>query len=102
MDDPEGVSIDSKDNIYVADTDNDRILKFDSNGKFITKWGSYGEGSTQFNSPSGISIDSKDNIYVADTDNDRILKFDSTCNSSRNGEVMVIVLDSLTSHSVYL
>ena len=63
--------------MILADTYTDRILKFDSNGKFITKWGSYGEGSTQFNSPSGISIDSKDNIYVADTDNDRILKFDS-------------------------
>ena len=32
----------SKDNVYVADTDNDRILKFDSNGKFITKWGNEG------------------------------------------------------------
>ena len=37
-----GIAFDSSGNLYVADTDNNRIQKFDSNGNFITKWGSFG------------------------------------------------------------
>ena len=40
---PRGIFIDSTGKlVYVVDTANDRIQKFDSNGKFITKWGSTG------------------------------------------------------------
>ena len=51
---PTALTIDSKDNIYVADTFNDRILKFDSNGEFITKLGSGAPNDTQqqFNNPA--------------------------------------------------
>ena len=38
-----GVATDSSGNVYVADIDNNRIQKFDSNGNFITKWGSNGD-----------------------------------------------------------
>jgi hypothetical protein len=31
--------VDAAGNIYVADTINDRIQKFDSNGKFLMKFG---------------------------------------------------------------
>jgi DNA-binding beta-propeller fold protein YncE len=34
---PQGVAVDSSDNIYVADTDNCQIQKFNSKGVFITK-----------------------------------------------------------------
>ena len=37
---PSGIAVDSSDNVYVTDGGNNRIQKFDSNGKFITKWGS--------------------------------------------------------------
>ena len=36
------VETDSLGNVYVVDVLNNRIQKFDSNGDFITKWGSYG------------------------------------------------------------
>ena len=35
---PDGVAVDGSGNVYVADTGNDRIQKFDSNGTFITSW----------------------------------------------------------------
>ena len=38
-------------NVYVADTYNHRIKKFDSNGNFITKWGRKGTGDGQFDRP---------------------------------------------------
>jgi hypothetical protein len=57
---------------------NNRIQKFDSNGKFITKYGSMGTGDGQFNGPGpdgGASVGSSGNVYVADTYNDRIQAF---------------------------
>ncbi|MCV0399246.1 MAG: tandem-95 repeat protein [Nitrosarchaeum sp.] len=67
-------------NIYVADTSNNRIQKFDSAGNYLLQFGSLGSGDGQFKSPSGIAIDSSNNIYVADTSNNRIQKFDSAGN----------------------
>jgi len=63
--------------VYVADTYNNRIQKFNSNGTFITKWGSQGSGDGQFSHPWGVAIDSSGNVYVADEFNDRIQKFSS-------------------------
>ena len=40
---PQGMAVDpSSGNVYVADTDNNRIQVFSSNGTFISKWGRYG------------------------------------------------------------
>ena len=78
MNRPGSITTDSAGNVYVADTDNHRIQKFDSSGTFITKWGSQGSGDGQFSNPQGIATDSAGNVYVADTDNHRIQKFDSS------------------------
>ena len=75
---PAGVATDSLSNVYVADTTNNRIQKFNSTGGFLTKWGTSGSGNGQFALPQGIATDSSDNVYVADTGNNRIQKFNST------------------------
>jgi hypothetical protein len=77
FDHPRGIAIDSLGNIYVADTGNNRIQKFDSSGNFLVKWGSNGTGNGKFDTPRGVAVDSSGNVYVADTGNDRIQKFDS-------------------------
>jgi sugar lactone lactonase YvrE len=74
--DPKGVTVDKEGNIYVADTLNHRIQKFDKAGKFLLAFGSKGEGDGQFNEPWGVAVDSQGNIFVADTWNHRIQKFD--------------------------
>jgi DNA-binding beta-propeller fold protein YncE len=62
--------------MYVSDTNNDRIQKFDSNGNFITTWGRYGTGNGQFFNPNGITVDTSSGyVYVADTLNHRIQVF---------------------------
>ena len=76
--DPSGVAVDSSGNVYVADSGNKRIQKFNSAGGFITKWGSSGSGDGQFSYPCGVAVDSSGNVYVADTSNQRIQKFNSS------------------------
>ena len=60
---PQGIAVDSSGNVYVTDTQNNRIQKFDSSDTFLTKWGSFGTGNIQFDSPQGIAIDSSGNVY---------------------------------------
>ncbi|MDE1842483.1 MAG: 6-bladed beta-propeller [Thaumarchaeota archaeon] len=72
---PTAIAIDSKNNIFVADTDNHRIQKFDSDGNFLLSWGTEGTGQGQFEQPVGLAIDSSDNIYVIDKKNNNIQKF---------------------------
>jgi DNA-binding beta-propeller fold protein YncE len=76
LSDPHDIAVDSEGNVYAADTDNDRIQKFDPNGTFITKWGTSGSGNGQFSWPVGIAIDNSGNVYVADVGNMRLQKFD--------------------------
>jgi hypothetical protein len=72
------VAVDSNDNVYVADSLNHRIQKFNSTGGFILEWGSSGTGNGQFNYPWCLAVDSNDNVYVADSLNHRVQKFNST------------------------
>jgi sugar lactone lactonase YvrE len=74
---PYDIAFDSSGNMYVSDTGNNRIQKFDSSGNYLLQWGSYGPADGQFGSPDGIAVDSADNIYVADKYNNRIQKFTS-------------------------
>ncbi|MCA9343189.1 6-bladed beta-propeller, partial [Candidatus Saccharibacteria bacterium] len=73
-------AFDSLGNMYVTDTNNHRIQKFDSDSNFVSSWGSHGKADGNFRSPLGISVDTSDNIYVVDTQNNRIQKFDSSGN----------------------
>jgi hypothetical protein len=75
---PFGIAVDGGGNVYVVDSQNYRIQKFDGTGGFLTKWGSGGLGGGQFNVPLGIAVDGSGNVYVAERDNDRIQKFDGT------------------------
>ena len=73
---PLGVATDGNGNVYVADTNNNRIQKFTSTGTFLTTWGSFSySGNGQFNGPFGVATDGNGNVYVADEGNSRIQKF---------------------------
>jgi DNA-binding beta-propeller fold protein YncE len=75
---PSAVALDSGGNVYVVDTGNNRIQKFNSNGDYLSEWGGSGTGNGQFNHPSAIFIDGSGNVFVADTGNNRVQKFNSS------------------------
>ena len=72
---PHGVAIDGAGNVYVADSSNDRIQKFDTNGNYVGQWGSSGDNGGQFDQPNGVAVDDAGNVYVADSFNNRMQKF---------------------------
>ena len=74
---PWGIAVDSSGNVYVVDSYNNRIQKFNNNGGFITKWGTQGYGNGQFRDPIDVTIDSSGNVYVTDCSNNRMQKFNS-------------------------
>jgi len=73
---PSGMCIDDSGYIYVCDRWNNRIQKFDLNGRFILTWGKYGTGQGEFYAPYDIAADHVGGIYVNDNGNWRIQKFD--------------------------
>ena len=87
---PRAVAVDSEGRIYVADSGNNRVQVFNSDGTFLRQWGStckldtgegcQGDGRGQFNEPWGIAVDKDGNVYVSDTWNHRIQKFDNQGN----------------------
>jgi DNA-binding beta-propeller fold protein YncE len=72
---PEAVAIDGSGNLYVSDSQNNRIQKLSPDGKPLAQFGTRGSGLGQLDSPFGLAIDRQGNLYVADLNNNRVQKF---------------------------
>jgi DNA-binding beta-propeller fold protein YncE len=73
---PYGIAVSIWGEVFVADTWNSRVQVFDSNGKFLRKWGTAGSADGQFNEPRGIATDAEEKVYVSEWGNQRIQRFD--------------------------
>jgi YD repeat-containing protein len=94
---PDGLTIDSSGNVWVADYANDRVDEFNEKGEFIAafgfgvsngeaklqtctttcKAGASGSGNGQFNGPTDL-VFSGGNLYVVDQNNDRVQEFNTS------------------------
>jgi len=78
---PSGIAVDTKGNLYIADTANHSIRKITPKGEVTTLAGNGEPGDAdgpaseaQFRAPEGVAVDARGNLYVADTGNHRIRK----------------------------
>jgi len=77
----EGIAVDTKGNIYIADAGNNRVRAIAPNGTITTIAGTgvngfSGDGGpanqAQLNQPYGLALDTSGNLYIADLGNARI------------------------------
>lgn len=70
------LAISRSDALYICDTYEKKIKKYDANGNFLLEWGGEGSGDTEFQYPFNITIDSDENVYIIDDGNNSIRKYD--------------------------
>ncbi|MBI2863326.1 MAG: glycosyltransferase family 39 protein [Chloroflexi bacterium] len=74
---PRDVAVDRDGNIFVVDTANARVQKFDASGKFLGKFGKKGNGDGEFQEPLAIVIDSQNQVLVLDSTTGWVHRFDN-------------------------
>ncbi len=83
LDSPTGVAVDGAGNLYIADSNNDRIRRVDARRTIITVAGGGYSGDNgpaiqaQLDNPFGVAVDGAGNLYIADKKNDRIRRVDA-------------------------
>jgi trimeric autotransporter adhesin len=87
------LALDHKGNMYIADTENNRIRKVDKDGIIHTVAGTGKEGysgdggpatKAALNLPTGIALDGEGNLFIACHHNSRVRKVD------RNGKITTV------------
>jgi sugar lactone lactonase YvrE len=63
---PRGLATDAARNLYVADSNNDRIEKFNSSGGYVDQW------SGGLSEPQGVAVDGSGKVFVTDVDHVRV------------------------------
>ena len=94
FDEPVGLAVDAQGLVYVADTWNQRVqvlgpdgdlyladpegyrvLRFDAAGNFIQGWGQYSLDLDGFGLVSGVAVDEEGHVWVSDGANNRVMRY---------------------------
>ncbi|MGO4547918.1 YIP1 family protein [Paenibacillus sp. 2TAB23] len=70
---PKDIFVDGKDQIYIADTGNNRIVHLNEQGQYIRE---IKVEESPLKKPGGLYVDDAGEIYVADTGNNRVVRLD--------------------------
>lgn len=81
---PSDIDLDKSGNIYIADTENNRIVLFSPDGKFITNI-----GAGKLEKPVVVEVDINGNIYVVEQNKPGVKKI--TKNGDAYGEQVLLV-----------
>ena len=74
--------------VYCSDEWTNTISVFDTNGKFIRKWGKTGSGDGELLRPAGLAVEKNGNVIVVDSGNNRLQVFTpgrQVCRQMRQG-----------------
>jgi DNA-binding beta-propeller fold protein YncE len=74
---PRGVAISKVGEIYVADTENEEIVKLNTSGQLEVRFGGFSYEQGRLHRPANIAVGPAGKVYVADTGNHRIAIFDA-------------------------
>ena len=74
---PTASAADDSGNLYVMDTGNNRILKYDPNGNLLLQFGDQTGTEGALRSLAGIAVDHTGIVYVVDRLNQRVAKYDA-------------------------
>lgn len=81
---PADVVVGNNGDVFVADghnnNGNNRVVKYDRNGRFIKAWGQTGYAPGEFRALHTIAIDNRGRLFVGDRSNNRIQLFDQDGN----------------------
>lgn len=72
---PYGLAVDAYQNLYVVDSGNHRICKFDARLNFVDEFGTFGWGEGELQFPTDVALDRNVHVYVVDSGNKRVVKF---------------------------
>ncbi|CAG7645008.1 hypothetical protein PAESOLCIP111_04856 [Paenibacillus solanacearum] len=78
---PKGLAVDGDGNVYVADSENNRIQKLTVSTGGWSEWKKTGSGPGVFLKPNGVAVDGSGNVYVADLAYNRIQKLTLATNT---------------------
>ncbi|CAI8052177.1 E3 ubiquitin-protein ligase TRIM71, partial [Geodia barretti] len=74
---PRGVTL-YDNQVYVCDSNNDRIQVFDLDLNFVRSIGSRGKGRGELDAPDDVKFDTAGNMYVAEFGNERVQVMDTS------------------------
>ncbi len=72
---PRDVAVGSNGDIYVVDTDNDRVVRLSPAGECLAQFGTFGADPGELNAPRAIVSDGAGGLWIAEGGNERIQHF---------------------------
>ena len=71
-----GITFDLKENIWVTDMENNKVLKFSQDGRLLRTIDHAGSKSDHFKHPLGVSVSPEGLVYICDSGNHRVTVHD--------------------------
>jgi DNA-binding beta-propeller fold protein YncE len=84
---PRDLVVDGEGYLYITDTGNKRVVKYDPEGNMVRAVGGAGSEEGQMQEPVGLALSPEGDLYVADTWNQRVQVFDRDLNFLRSWPV---------------